>query len=127
MSEGWQAQELVPRTIPHCLVGLRGTGREPGWLTWDSSHLCLPACSSPPCPLRPTPWPWPQVTRSGVVLQLQQPVRRGDGVVFDAGRPQEAEQGGAIYDILSAGGSRGASGGGLDSASPGKGEGAGNQ
>lgn len=52
------------------------------------------------------------------MLQLQQPVRRGDGIVFDAGRPQEAEQGGAVYDILPAGGS-----GGLESGSPGEGAG----
>ena len=52
------------------------------------------------------------------MLQLQQPVRRGDGIVFDAGRPQEAEQGGAVYDILPAGG-----GSGLESGSPGEGAG----
>lgn len=125
MSEGWQAQEPVPRTLPHCLVGLRGTGREHGWFSSDSSHHCSSAACSP-AHSAPNLCPWPQVTRSGVVLQLQQPVRRGDGVVFDAGRPQEAEQGGAIYDILPADGSRGASGGGRDSASPGEGEGAGN-
>ena len=40
-----------------------------------------------------------QVSRGGVVLQLAQPVRRGDGLVFDAGRPQDAEQGGQVYDV----------------------------
>jgi putative protease len=45
-----------------------------------------------------------QVTRSGVVLQLRQPVRRGCGVVFDAGDPQREEQGGSVFGVVEAGG-----------------------
>ena len=41
-----------------------------------------------------------------MVLQLLQPVRRGDGVVFDRGTPQEQEQGGAVYDVLDERGGR---------------------
>ena len=33
-------------------------------------------------------------------VELSAPLKRGDGVVFDAGAPAEAEQGGAIYDVL---------------------------
>jgi U32 family peptidase len=34
-----------------------------------------------------------------VALQLQAPLKPGDGVVFDAGRPDEKEEGGRIYGI----------------------------
>ena len=40
---------------------------------------------------------WPQV-------ELAAPLKRGDGVVFDAGAPDEPEQGGAVYDVLAADG-----------------------
>lgn len=33
-------------------------------------------------------------------VELTAPLKRGDGVVFDAGAPGEPEQGGAVYDIL---------------------------
>lgn len=34
----------------------------------------------------------------------QAPLKRGDGVVFDVGAPDQPEQGGALYDILAADG-----------------------
>ena len=40
------------------------------------------------------------VTRRGVRLQLQNPVKAGDGVVFDSGNPQRREPGGNIYQVL---------------------------
>ncbi|GFR48190.1 hypothetical protein Agub_g10043 [Astrephomene gubernaculifera] len=43
-----------------------------------------------------------EVTSRGVVLQLQAPLKRGDGVAFDAGRPEEEEPGGTVYEILDA-------------------------
>jgi hypothetical protein len=44
------------------------------------------------------------VTQRGVVIsRLLQPVKRGDGVVFDQGRPQEAEEGGQVYAMYDAG------------------------
>ncbi|KAL4437803.1 hypothetical protein ABPG77_005715 [Micractinium sp. CCAP 211/92] len=46
-----------------------------------------------------------QVTRGAVVLQLEQPVHRGDGLVFDRGDPQQREEGGSVYEILDARGS----------------------
>ena len=42
------------------------------------------------------------VTRVGadrVTLQLKGPAKPGDGIVFDAGRPDEKEQGGRIYYV----------------------------
>ena len=33
-------------------------------------------------------------------MELTAPLKRGDGVVFDAGAPGEPEQGGAVYDVL---------------------------
>jgi putative protease len=55
-----------------------------------------------------------RTTRRGVVVQLdpvssngrmtvdpgQKPLKPGDGVVFDQGRPQEDEQGGRVYEIF---------------------------
>ena len=34
-----------------------------------------------------------------VLLKLQAPLKPGDGIVFDAGRPDEKEQGGRVYDV----------------------------
>jgi putative protease len=40
-----------------------------------------------------------QVGPDSVILQLQGPAKPGDGIVFDAGRPDEKEQGGRIYYV----------------------------
>ncbi|HYV32529.1 MAG TPA: peptidase U32 family protein, partial [Candidatus Binatia bacterium] len=43
-----------------------------------------------------------EVTRvqgAGVFLRLEGPLKPGDGVVFDAGRPEEPEEGGRIYTL----------------------------
>ena len=40
-----------------------------------------------------------KIVRDGVVLELAARVKLGDGVVFDAGRPAEKEEGGRIYEI----------------------------
>jgi len=40
-----------------------------------------------------------RVENEKVFLKLEAPLKRGDGVVFDAGRPDEKEEGGRIYEI----------------------------
>ncbi|HEV2694618.1 MAG TPA: DUF3656 domain-containing protein [Verrucomicrobiae bacterium] len=40
-----------------------------------------------------------KIVRDGVIICLAAPVKLGDGVVFDAGRPDEKEEGGRIYEI----------------------------
>jgi putative protease len=40
------------------------------------------------------------VRRGAVLTRLAGPIKRGDGVVFDRGRPQEPEQGGRIYEVF---------------------------
>ncbi len=40
-----------------------------------------------------------KIVRDGVILDLAAPVKPGDGVVFDAGRPDEKEEGGRIYEV----------------------------
>ncbi len=40
-----------------------------------------------------------EVRPDAVVIQLEGPVKRGDGVVFDGGRPEEKEEGGRIYGL----------------------------
>jgi putative protease len=47
------------------------------------------------------------VTRLGrdhVALTLEAPLKPGDGIVFDAGRPDEKEQGGRVYQVETKGG-----------------------
>lgn len=40
-----------------------------------------------------------RVLRDGVMVNLTAPLKPGDGVVFDAGRPEEKEEGGRVYEI----------------------------
>jgi putative protease len=40
-----------------------------------------------------------QVLREGVTIRLEGPLKPGDGVVFDAGKPEEEEEGGRVYEI----------------------------
>ncbi|GGD91888.1 U32 family peptidase [Paenibacillus nasutitermitis] len=40
-----------------------------------------------------------RVLRDGVVCRLEAPLKRGDGIVFDAGDPTKKEEGGRVYDI----------------------------
>ncbi|MFD2116942.1 DUF3656 domain-containing protein [Paenibacillus yanchengensis] len=40
-----------------------------------------------------------QVMRDAVTVRLEAPLKRGDGIVFDAGDPTKKEEGGRIYDL----------------------------
>jgi len=40
-----------------------------------------------------------KIVRDGVIVQLAAPVKPGDGIVFDAGKPDEKEEGGRIYEV----------------------------
>lgn len=40
-----------------------------------------------------------RVLRDGVAIKLQAPVKPGDGVVFDQGRPGDREEGGRVYEV----------------------------
>ncbi|MGO4369847.1 DUF3656 domain-containing protein, partial [Paenibacillus sp. MCAF20] len=40
-----------------------------------------------------------RIMRDAVTLRLDAPVKRGDGIVFDAGDPTKKEEGGRVYDI----------------------------
>lgn len=40
-----------------------------------------------------------KVLKDAVLCELQAPIKRGDGIVFDAGNPQEKEEGGRVYDL----------------------------
>jgi putative protease len=42
-----------------------------------------------------------RVLRDGVVIRLEGPLKPGDGVVFDAGKPEENEEGGRVYEVHS--------------------------
>jgi U32 family peptidase len=39
------------------------------------------------------------VLRDGVMVNLAAPLKPGDGVVFDAGKPEEKEEGGRVYEV----------------------------
>lgn len=43
-----------------------------------------------------------RVLRDGVVVELEAPLKPGDGVVFDAGKPEAPEEGGRVYEIKNA-------------------------
>jgi putative protease len=40
-----------------------------------------------------------KIVRDGVIVNLAAPVKPGDGIVFDGGRPDEKEEGGRIYEV----------------------------
>jgi putative protease len=40
-----------------------------------------------------------KIVRDGVIVNLSSTVKLGDGIVFDAGKPDEKEEGGRIYEI----------------------------
>ena len=40
-----------------------------------------------------------KIVRDGVIVNLSSPLKPGDGIVFDAGRPDEKEEGGRIYEM----------------------------
>ncbi len=40
-----------------------------------------------------------KVLKDAVVCEIEAPLKRGDGIVFDAGRPEEKEEGGRVYDL----------------------------
>ncbi|CAN7158168.1 DUF3656 domain-containing protein [Paenibacillus sp. LjRoot153] len=40
-----------------------------------------------------------QILRNAVICELEAPLKRGDGLVFDAGDPTKKEEGGRIYDL----------------------------
>lgn len=40
-----------------------------------------------------------QVLQDGVLCELEAPLKRGDGIVFDAGDPAKPEEGGRVYDL----------------------------
>lgn len=44
-----------------------------------------------------------QVLRDAVVCRLDAPLKRGDGIVFDAGDPTKKEEGGRVYDVRRSG------------------------
>jgi putative protease len=43
-----------------------------------------------------------EVLRDAIVVKLEGPLKPGDGVVFDAGNPEEKEEGGRVYEVRSA-------------------------
>ncbi|MCI3923339.1 U32 family peptidase [Paenibacillus sp. TRM 82003] len=40
-----------------------------------------------------------EITREGIMCELEAPLKRGDGLVFDAGDPTKKEEGGRVYDL----------------------------
>lgn len=44
-----------------------------------------------------------KVLKDAVLCDLEAPLKRGDGIVFDAGRPEEKEEGGRVYDLRNRG------------------------
>ena len=40
------------------------------------------------------------VSEKGVIVELSGPIKRGDGVVFDRGAPEEGEEGGSVFEVF---------------------------
>ncbi|WP_274362569.1 U32 family peptidase [Paenibacillus thermotolerans] len=40
-----------------------------------------------------------EITKDAVICELEAPLKRGDGIVFDAGDPTKDEEGGRVYDL----------------------------
>src|SRR5690606_36460457 len=40
-----------------------------------------------------------RIMRDAVTVRLEAPLKRGDGIVFDAGDPTKKEEGGRVYDV----------------------------
>lgn len=40
-----------------------------------------------------------KILKDAVVCEIKAPLKRGDGIVFDAGRPDQKEEGGRVYDL----------------------------
>lgn len=40
-----------------------------------------------------------RILRDAVTIRLEAPLKRGDGIVFDAGDPTKKEEGGRVYDL----------------------------
>lgn len=40
-----------------------------------------------------------KVLKDAVLCEIQAPLKRGDGIVFDRGRPDQKEEGGRVYDL----------------------------
>ena len=47
------------------------------------------------------------IRKDGICIALEGPLKPGDGVVFDAGKPEEPEEGGRVYEIKPANASHG--------------------
>jgi putative protease len=47
-----------------------------------------------------------EVRRDAVLCKLEAPLKRGDGIVFDAGDPTKQEEGGRVYDVRTNSGDR---------------------
>ncbi|MGD8192443.1 DUF3656 domain-containing U32 family peptidase [Brevibacillus ginsengisoli] len=44
-----------------------------------------------------------KIVNHSILVELESPLKRGDGIVFDAGDPTQKEEGGRVYDILNRG------------------------
>ncbi|WP_139491513.1 U32 family peptidase [Brevibacillus dissolubilis] len=44
-----------------------------------------------------------KVTKNAILVEVNSPLKRGDGICFDAGDPTKKEEGGRVYDILTHG------------------------
>ena len=72
-----------------------------GWFDGNDHKKLVPALSSAK---RGVPLGMiHDILRQSVVVELRSSVRRGDGIVFDADRATEDEQGGRVYEVLRAG------------------------
>ena len=76
-------------------------GFSPGWLLGDDHKMLVPGLSSAKRGVRIGTVT--NVFFNSVEVQLEGPIRRGDGVVFEGDRESGTEQGGRIYEVVQRG------------------------
>lgn len=89
--------EFSPRDVEEMELSF-SRGFSPGWLKGDDHKMLVPATSSSKRGV--LLGRVKGIKRDRVLVELAGGVKRGDGVVFDCGRPVDDEQGGRVYEVF---------------------------
>ncbi|MGE3405857.1 MAG: DUF3656 domain-containing protein [Pirellulales bacterium] len=95
-----QPVEFTPRQVEEMKMSF-SRGFSPGWLAGNNHKRLVEGR----CPRKRGVFVGTvkEVRLDRVAVQLTSPLKRGDGVVFDRGRPAEPEQGGRVYEVFARG------------------------
>lgn len=92
--------QFTPRQVEEMELSF-SRGFSPGWLEGCEHKRLVPGQSSSK---RGVFLGEVQAVRRGrIAVRLAAPIKRGDGVSFDCGRPEDDEQGGRVYEVFKGG------------------------